>query len=101
MDTGENSPTEPCKSTFAREFSFDESPDTVPSRFWIPVAKLGFTDRSAKLAWLAFKTIFLTDIGMAGAAGGTRAAPALAAPRAPLRALPGRGGARPRAGPAG
>src|ERR1700683_5245484 len=77
-------------SIFAREFSFEESPSTVPSSFWMPVAKLGMTDKSAKLAWLACKTIFLIDIGIAGPAAGAGAAADVAKGLRPLR---GNGGA--------
>src|SRR5882757_1535508 len=74
MDTGAKASTDPRMSTFAREFVFEERPSTVPSRFWMPVAKLGITDRSAKLAWPLLSTILLMDIGMAGAAVGAAAA---------------------------
>src|ERR1700733_1316770 len=77
-------------SIFAREFSFEESPSTVPSSFWMPVAKLGITDRSAKLAWLACSTIFLIDIGIAGVVAGAAAGAADADFR-PLRANGGAG----------
>src|ERR1700723_1568427 len=74
MDTGAKASTDPWMSTFAREFVFEDRPSTVPSRFWMPVEKLGFTDRSAKLAWPALRTILLMDIGMDGAAFGVDAA---------------------------
>src|ERR1700689_90128 len=90
MLTGANSSTDPGMSIFAREFSFEESPSAVPSSFWMPVAKLGMTDKSAKLAWLACKTIFLIDIGMAGPAAGTGAGCGGVGDLRPLR---GKGGA--------
>ena len=61
----------------------------------MPVAKFGMTDKSAKLAWLACNTIFLMDIGIAGA-GAAAAAPRQARVRqrvADLRRLCGSGGA--------
>src|ERR1700735_4066616 len=93
METGAKASTDPWMSTFAREFVFEDRPSTVPSRFWMPVAKFGFTDRSAKLAWPALRTILLMDIGMDGAAFGadaTDVAPA-AAPFAGADFLPLRG----------
>src|SRR5450755_1252790 len=78
-------------SIFAREFSFEDKPSTVPSSFWMPVAKLGITDKSAKLAWLACNTIFLIDIGIAGTVAVAGAAAASAA--ADFRPLRGNGGA--------
>ena len=48
------------------------------------------TDKSAKLAWLFCKTIFLIDIGIAGPAAG---AAAVAGAAKGLRPLRGKGGA--------
>src|SRR5882724_10869437 len=93
MDTGAKASTDPRKSTFAREFGFEERLSTVPSRFWMPVAKLGITDRSAKLAWPSLSTIFLMSIGVGGAAFGAAAARVAAAvePFAGAGFLPVRG----------
>src|SRR5450432_3574383 len=55
----------------------------------MPVAKLGITDKSAKLAWPPCSTIFLIDIGMDGPAAGA-AAGAVGMGWRPLR---GKGGA--------
>src|SRR3981189_282861 len=83
ISTGENASTAPCMSTFAREFTFEESPSTVPSMLWMPEEKFGCTDRSAKLACPACSTIFLIATGIgAGAAAG--AGPAATLPEAAL-----------------
>src|SRR5882757_5743065 len=81
IDTGEYASTEPCRSTFARDFGLDESPSTVPSSACIPDEKFGFTDRSVKFACPDCTTIFLTDIGMVCVAGPAVAVGGAAGPR--------------------